>query len=78
MTKLGRSPRKSQTRAVPSSDAVTTCVPFASNRAELTGLFPSRATKLGRFPRKSHTRADSSYDAVTTCVPSALNHEEVT
>ena len=72
------SPRRSHTRAVLSSDAVTTRVPSGLNAAEMTGSYALRGRRSSAGRRESHTRAVLSSDAVTTCVPSGLNAAELT
>jgi hypothetical protein len=69
----------SHTRAVPSSDAVTTRRPSALNDADFTApSCPSSTMPTGRDPDRSHTRAVPSLEAVTTRPPSALNDAAVT
>ena len=67
----------SQTRAVPSSEAVTACLPSGLNAAELIGPpWPFSSTNVP--PETSHTRAVRSLDVVRMCDPSGLNAAEVT
>ena len=68
----------SQTRAVLSSEAVTTRLPSGLNAAELTAsVCPWRVARA--LPESaSQTRAVLSADAVTTRLPSGLNAAELT
>ena len=69
--------RASHTRAVLSSEAVTTRVPSALKLAERTHSSCLRGSVRGWPLRASHTRAVLSKEAVTTRVPSALKLAEV-
>ena len=69
--------RASQTRAVSSSDAVTTRVPSPLNAADLIIPLCFSGAPTGWPVRASHTRAVSSSDAVTTRAPSVLNAAEL-
>src|SRR6516162_1514817 len=64
----------SHTRAVLSSDPVTTRLPSGLNATLVTGLrWPSSTVAAGVAPDRSHTRAVVSADPVTTRLPSGLN-----
>ena len=70
---IGAPVAASHTRAVLSSDAVTTRVPSGLNAALQTGPSCCKGLPIGAPVAASHTRAVLSSDAVTTRAPSGLN-----
>src|SRR5215475_2982558 len=66
------SAKTSHSRAVPSLDAVTTCLPPGLNAA-LSTLSGWTMTAIGLWESTSHSRAVLSQDAVTMRLPSELN-----
>src|SRR5258707_731525 len=69
---MGVAPDRSHTRAVWSSDPVTTRCPSGLN-ATLVTESPWPSSTVGAAPDRSHTRADLSVDPVTTPPPSQLH-----